>query len=89
MSTYGNSIIIPKEVLGTDVRVEYIYSGMTFNPEIISADINYDHDTMEFDAIEYISDLNDDEEDEIEMIIDNHIERMVDERTWKWRLKKD
>ena len=58
MTTYGNSIIIPKEVLGTDVRVEYIYSGMTFNPEIISADINYDHDTMEFDAIEYIRDLN-------------------------------
>jgi len=78
-----HSIIIPKEVLGKDVRVEWIYSGMTFSPMILSADMNYDHNTMESDAIEYIRDLNDDEEDEMEMIIDNHIERMVDERTWK------
>jgi malate synthase len=33
---------------------------MTFGPQIISADMNYDHDTMESDAIEYIRDLEDD-----------------------------
>jgi len=81
--TYGNSIIIPKEVLGTDVRVEYIYSGMTFRPEILSADMNYNHNTMESDAVEYIRDLIDDEEDEMEKRIDNHIESMVDERKCK------
>ena len=81
--TYGNSIIIPKEVLGTDVRVEYIYSGVPLRPEIFSADINYDHNTMEFDAVEYIRDLEDDKEDEINARIDNYIESIVDERKWK------
>ena len=37
---------------------------MTFSPMILSADMNYDHNTMESDAVEYIRDLIDDEEDE-------------------------
>ena len=78
-----HSITIPKEVLGKDVRVEWIYSGMTFSPMILSADMNYDHNTMESDAVEYIRDLIDDEEDEMEKRIDNYIESMVDERKCK------
>ena len=81
--TYGNSIIIPKEVLGKDIRVEWMYSGMTFGPQIISADMNYDHNTMESDAVEYIRDLEDDEDEETDTMIDDHIERMIDERAWK------
>tara|TARA_Y100000310_G_scaffold179906_1_gene179813 strand:- start:601 stop:819 length:219 start_codon:yes stop_codon:yes gene_type:complete len=60
MTKYGDTIVIPKEVLGKDVRVSWVISGMTFGPQIISADMNYDHDTMESDAIEYIRDLEDD-----------------------------
>ena len=78
-----HSIIIPKEVLGKAVRIEWIYSDMTFSPMILSADMNYAHNTMESDAIEYIRDLNDDEEDKMEMRIDNYIESMVDKRVWK------
>ncbi len=83
-----HSITIPKDVLGTDVRVDYVYSGMTFRPTVISAGIEYDHETMEDDVVNYILDMNSEdmeteEIDEMEMTADNYIEMMVDERKWK------
>ena len=78
-----HSVTIPKEVLGTDVRVDYVYSGMSFSPVIVSADIEYDHETMEDDVINYILDMNSEdmeaeELDYLESRVDGYIEGMVD-----------
>ena len=80
-----HSITIPKEVLGTDVSVDYVYSGMSFSPVIVSADIEYDHETMEDDVINYILDMNSEdmeaeEFDYLESRVDGYIENMINER---------
>ena len=80
-----HSVTIPKEVLGTDVRVDYVYSGMSFSPVIVSADIEYDHETMEDDVINYILDMNSEdmeaeEFDYLESRVDGYIENMINER---------
>ena len=80
-----HSVTIPKEVLGTDVRVDYVYSGMSFSPIIVSADIEYDHETMENDVINYILDMNSEdmeaeEVDYLESRVDGYIENMINER---------
>ena len=79
-----HTVTVPKEVLGTDVRVDYVYSGMSFSPVIVSADIEYDHETMEDDVINYILDMNtgDSEADELEYLesrVDGYIENMINE----------
>ena len=53
-----HTVTVPREVLGTDVRVDYVYSGMTFRPVVVSGDIEYDHDTMNEDVVNYILDMN-------------------------------
>ena len=78
-----HSITIPREVLGIDVNVDYIYSGMTFSPVVISADIEYDHETMNDDVINYILDMNSEdveaeELDYVESRVDGYIESMID-----------
>ena len=80
-----HSVTIPKEVLGTDVRVDYVYSGMSFSPVIVSADIEYDHDTMNEDVVNYILDMNSEdmeaeEFDYLESRVDGYIENMINER---------
>ena len=80
-----HSITIPREVLGTDVRVDYIYSGTTFSPVVVSGDIEYDHDTMNEDVVNYILDMNSEdmeaeEVDYLESRVDGYIENMINER---------
>ena len=80
-----HSITVPREVLGTDVRVDYIYSGMSFSPVIVSADIEYDHETMNEDVVNYILDMNSEdmeaeEVDYLESRVDGYIENMINER---------
>ena len=80
-----HSITIPKEVLGTDVRVDYVYSGMTFRPVVISAGMEYDHNTMNEDVVNYILDMNSEdmeaeELDYLESRVDGYIENMINER---------
>jgi len=80
-----HTITIPKEVLGTDVRVDYYYSNKSSRPVIVSAGVEYDHLTMHDDVINYIldrrsEDMKTEELDELEMMADNYIERIVDER---------
>ena len=80
-----HSVTIPKEVLGTDVRVDYVYSGMSFSPVIVSADIEYDHETMNEDVVNYILDMNSEdmvseEFDYLESRVDGYIENMINER---------
>ena len=80
-----HTVTVPKEVLGTDVRVDYVYSGMSFSPVIVSADIEYDHETMEDDVINYILDMNSEdmeaeEFDYLESRVDGYIENMINER---------
>ena len=80
-----HTVTVPKEVLGTDVRVDYIYSGMSFSPVIVSADIEYDHETMNEDVVNYILDMNSEdmeaeEVDYLESRVDGYIESLIDER---------
>ena len=80
-----HTVTVPREVLGTDVRVDYVYSGLSFSPVIVSADIEYDHETMENDVINYILDMNSEdmeaeELDYLESRVDGYIESMIDER---------
>ena len=80
-----HTVTVPKEVLGTDVRVDYIYSGMSFSPVIVSADIEYDHETMNEDVVNYILDMNSEdmeaeEVDYLESRVDGYIENMINER---------
>ena len=80
-----HTVTVPKEVLGTDVRVDYVYSGMSFSPVIVSADIEYDHDTMNEDVVNYILDMNSEdmvaeEVDYLESRVDGYIENMINER---------
>ena len=80
-----HSITVPREVLGTDVRVDYVYSGLTFSPVIVSGDIEYDHDTMNEDVVNYILDMNSEdmeaeEFDYLESRVDGYIENMINER---------
>ena len=80
-----HTVTVPKEVLGTDVRVDYVYSGMTFRPVVVSGDIEYDHDTMNEDVVNYILDMNSDdmeaeEVDYLESRVDGYIENMINER---------
>ena len=80
-----HSITIPREVLGTDVRVDYVYSGKTFRPVVVSGDIEYDHDTMNEDVVNYILDMNSEdmeaeEFDYLESRVDGYIENMINER---------
>ena len=86
-----HSITVPREVLGTDVRVDYVYSRhietvepLTFRPIIVSAGMEYDHETMNEDVINYILDMNtgDSEADELEYLesrVDGYIENMINE----------
>ena len=80
-----HTVTVPREVLGTDVRVDYVYSGLSFSPVIVSADIEYDHETMENDVINYILDMNSEdmeaeEVDYLESRVDGYIENMINER---------
>ena len=80
-----HSITVPREVLGTDVRVDYVYSGRTFRPVVVSGDIEYDHDTMNEDVVNYILDMNSEdmeaeEFDYLESRVDGYIENMINER---------
>ena len=80
-----HTVTVPREVLGTDVRVDYVYSGLTFSPVIVSGDIEYDHDTMNEDVVNYILDMNSDdmeaeEFDYLESRVDGYIENMINER---------
>ena len=80
-----HSVTVPREVLGTDVRVDYVYSGMSFSPVVVSGDIEYDHDTMNEDVINYILDMNSEdmeaeEFDYLESRVDGYIENMINER---------
>ena len=80
-----HTVTVPKEVLGTDVRVDYVYSGMSFSPVIVSADIEYDHETMNEDVVNYILDMNSadmeaEEVDYLESRVDGYIENMINER---------
>ena len=77
-----HSVTVPREVLGTDVRVDYVYSGKTFRPVVISAGMEYDHESMNEDVINYILDMNtgDSEADELEYLesrVDGYIEDMI------------
>ena len=86
-----HSITVPREVLGTDVRVDYVYSRhietvepLTFRPVVVSAGMEYDHETMNEDVINYILDMNtgDSEADELEYLesrVDGYIENMINE----------
>ena len=83
-----HSITIPREVLGTDVRVDYYNSSTTKGPVILSGSVEYDHEIMREDVVNYIldrrsEDMKAEELDEMETMADNYIERMVDERVWK------
>ena len=80
-----HTVTVPKEVLGTDVRVDYVYSGMTFSPVVVSGDIEYDHDTMNEDVVNYILDMNSadmeaEEVDYLESRVYGYIENMINER---------
>ena len=80
-----HTVTVPREVLGTDVRVVYVYSGLTFSPVIVSGDIEYDHDTMNEDVVNYILDMNSEdmeaeEFDYLESRVDGYIENMINER---------
>ena len=80
-----HTVTVPREVLGTDVRVDYVYSGLSFSPVIVSADIEYDHETMNEDVVNYILDMNSDdmeaeEFDYLESRVDGYIENMINER---------
>jgi len=80
-----HSVTVPREVLGTDVRVDYVYSGMSFSPVVVSGDIEYDHDTMNEDVVNYILDMNSEdmeaeEFDYLESRVDGYIENMINER---------
>ena len=80
-----HSVTVPREVLGTDVRVDYVYSGKTFRPVVVSGDIEYDHDTMNEDVVNYILDMNSEdmiseELDYLESRVDGYIENMINER---------
>ena len=80
-----HSVTVPREVLGTDVRVDYGYSGRTFRPVVVSGDIEYDHDTMNEDVVNYILDMNSEdmeaeEFDYLESRVDGYIENMINER---------
>ena len=80
-----HSVTVPREVLGTDVRVDYVYSGRTFRPVVVSGDIEYDHDTMNEDVVNYILDMNSEdmeaeEFDYLESRVDGYIENMINER---------
>ena len=80
-----HTVTVPREVLGTDVRVDYVYSGLTFSPVIVSGDIEYDHDTMNEDVVNYILDMNSEdmeaeEFDYLESRVDGYIENMINER---------
>ena len=80
-----HSITIPREVLGINVNVDYVYSGMTFSPVVISAGMEYDHETMGEDVINYILDMNSEdmvseELDYLESRVDGYIENMINER---------
>ena len=87
-----HSITVPKEVLGTDVRVDYVYSRhivtvepLTFEPVVVSAGMEYDHETMNEDVINYILDMNSEdmvseELDYLESRVDGYIENMINER---------
>ena len=86
-----HSITVPREVLGTDVRVDYVYSRhietvepLTFRPVVVSAGMEYDHETMNEDVINYILDMatGDSEADELEYLesrVDGYIENMINE----------
>ena len=87
-----HSITVPREVLGTDVRVDYVYSRhietvepLTFKPVVVSAGMEYDHETMNEDVINYILDISYDtdyEADELEYLesrVDGYIENMINE----------
>ena len=86
-----HSVTVPREVLGTDVRVDYVYSRhietvepLTFRPVVVSAGMEYDHETMNEDVINYILDMNtgDSEADELEYLesrVDGYIENMINE----------
>jgi hypothetical protein len=83
-----HSITIPREVLGTDVRVDYYNSPTTKGPVILSGSVEYDHEAMREDVVNYILDRRSEDMrvellDELETAVDNYIERMVDERVWK------
>ena len=80
-----HTVTVPREVLGTDVRVDYVYSGRTFRPVVVSGDIEYDHDTMNEDVVNYILDMNSEdmeaeEFDYLESRVDGYIENMINER---------
>ena len=87
-----HSVTVPREVLGIDVRVDYVYSRhietvepLTFRPVVVSGDIEYDHDTMNEDVVNYILDMNSDdmeaeEFDYLESRVDGYIENMINER---------
>ena len=80
-----HTVTVPREVLGTDVRVDYVYSGRTFRPVVVSGDIEYDHDTMNEDVVNYILDMNSEdmeaeELDYLESRVDGYIENMINER---------
>ena len=80
-----HTVTVPREVLGTDVRVDYVYSGRTFSPVVVSGDIEYDHDTMNEDVVNYILDMNSEdmeaeEFDYLESRVDGYIENMINER---------
>ena len=87
-----HTVTVPKEVLGTDVRVDYVYSRhietvepLTFRPVVVSGDIEYDHDTMNEDVVNYILDMNSEdmeaeELDYLESRVDGYIESMINER---------
>ena len=80
-----HTVTVPREVLGTDIRVDYVYSGLTFSPVIVSGDIEYDHDTMNEDVVNYILDMNSEdmeaeEFDYLESRVDGYIENMINER---------
>ena len=87
-----HSVTVPREVLGIDVRVDYVYSRhietvepLTFRPVVVSGDIEYDHDTMNEDVVNYILDMNSEdmeaeEFDYLESRVDGYIENMINER---------
>ena len=80
-----HTVTVPREVLGTDVRVDYVYSGRNFRPVVVSGDIEYDHDTMNEDVVNYILDMNTEdmeaeEFDYLESRVDGYIENMINER---------
>ena len=83
-----HSITIPKEVLGTDVRVDYYNSPTTKGPVVLSGSMEYDHETMREDVVNYIldrryEDMKAEDLNEMETMADNYTERMIDERKWK------